>query len=678
MIRLTSAGSAPAAGDQMHILGEWTAGSPDVLTTRTVTIDSTANTSYGPTVSGGPPQGLTVGNGGTLQFGTTATTNYYFRIKGILGVYYGGTLNAGTGLPATSTIILEFASVANVDSGLVIYNGGSFTSLGKTLTYDRCYLDADCIIGATSLTTSVSTGWVNNDNIAIASTTQTYSQTEAKVATGSAGTALSIAALTYAHSGTAPTKAEMINLTRSVVIRGITSTLCGYILLGNSTTVSCQWTEFYWLGSATSMKRGINVETTTGSCLFSRCSIHDGFVVASGANGIFTGQTSTAVANVTIQYNVFYSLYVGIQIGVTSLGSIVVDNNWVLLTNNAGIGIYLSDIGSTITNNVVAGSIGVGIALVESNGIFNGTFSGNTVHSCGTYGILCNATGIAYGISSFLNLTVWRCSQGVWFLGGYASGVGTPINAITINGLTIFGNINAGLTLGDVRNSLVTNVTSNADGAFGQAYGSNVAMSCPGTVVENSSFGTSVANTSGDIYSQNGGLLIFNNCLFSSSTLLANQTAMNGGFIGIQNFNQLAGNHRTYYSTGTIATDTTIYRTGSPSERLTPLSNAQNLESGKRRTSIAQGQTVTFSCWVRKSVVGDGTAYNGGQPQLVVKANASAGINADTVLATQVGIAGVWEQLSGNVTPTNDAVIETCLWVSGTQGFVNDCDWGVS
>lgn len=74
------------------------------------------------------------------------------------------------------------------------------------------------------------------------------------------------------------------------------------------------------------------------------------------------------------------------------------------------------------------------------------------------------------------------------------------------------------------------------------------------------------------------------------------------------------------------------------------------------KTSVASGATATISVYVRKSSAGDGTAYTGNQPRLIVRKNLAAGITSDTVLATAAAATGSWEQLSG----TTIAVSEDC------------------
>src|SRR5574337_1245137 len=117
-LRQTAAASTRAAGDLFHVVGECTAAA--TCSSFTVTMDETANTSYGPTVSGGPPCGMTIGNYGTLSYDTSSGKNPYLKMKGALCVYGGGTIAegtpGGTDIPSDSVAILEFDSVEAGDT----------------------------------------------------------------------------------------------------------------------------------------------------------------------------------------------------------------------------------------------------------------------------------------------------------------------------------------------------------------------------------------------------------------------------------------------------------------------------------------------------------------------------------------------------------------------------------
>jgi hypothetical protein len=91
----------------------------------------------------------------------------------------------------------------------------------------------------------------------------------------------------------------------------------------------------------------------------------------------------------------------------------------------------------------------------------------------------------------------------------------------------------------------------------------------------------------------------------------------NNGFIASEKHDGTAGNHMTWMKNGKVQTDTTIFNTLSPSMRMTPTSASLKLESAYQfqgmKVAVASGATVTIAVYTRKSVVGDGTAYNGNQ-----------------------------------------------------------------
>jgi hypothetical protein len=149
--------------------------------------------------------------------------------------------------------------------------------------------------------------------------------------------------------------------------------------------------------------------------------------------------------------------------------------------------------------------------------------------------------------------------------------------------------------------------------------------------------------------------------------------------ISSQKHDQAAGNHKTWKPMGIISRDTALFNTASPSERLAPNSASVKLESGSKLIPVANGNTVDVSAYTRKSVVGDGAAYNGAQPRLILKANPAIGINADVVLDTHSAAAGSWEQLSGTTPAANDdGVLEVVVDCDGTAGWVNVDDYAVA
>src|SRR5690606_36356703 len=81
MLRTTTT-QAPTAGDTLHILGEWTAaGTKD---DRAVTMDSESDTDYGDGST--TLASFSIGTGGTLTWGTDASTDYVLELSGLLDV----------------------------------------------------------------------------------------------------------------------------------------------------------------------------------------------------------------------------------------------------------------------------------------------------------------------------------------------------------------------------------------------------------------------------------------------------------------------------------------------------------------------------------------------------------------------------------------------------------------
>jgi hypothetical protein len=679
MLRRTATPSAPAAGDKLIIAGEMTG--QGTLNSFTVTMDNTATTSFGPTVSGGPPQGMMVCDEATLTFGTAASTNYYLKLKGVLAVRAGGTLNIGTSgtpIPSSSTAVLEFDSVANVDSGLNIGVGATFNAYGATKTSTSTLLTVDKAAAATTLTIGDTTGWAAGDVLGIASTTITPGQTESKtILTVDSGTTVTLTAgLGFAHSGTAPTQGEVINLTRNVKIRGVSGTLQGYIFAAAKATVTCRYTEFYWLGSGTVNKKGIDATTTVGGNFDMQfCALHD-FIAASSIGFSITGAAST---NIIYSNNVSYNMQSSHVSVAATTGTWTVSNCVAMLSIGTGTtaAFSIADVGGTFTNCTVGGTSGstVGIVIAESAPV-TGTFSGLTVHSCGSNGIQIQNIGTSSSLPSTIGaITAWRNALiGV---------IVTAVKNTVFTSITAFGNASSSNVIvqsggGQIR---FASLTLNADTTFGTSYGLSITSGLAfGLIeIENSDLGTAsgikAGHTNGDINISSAGALVqivCRNTKMSSTTEVVNQDNMApGSYVRSARHDQTAGLHRSWYPDGNIDIDVSVFRTASPSEKLTPINATDKLESGPKRAAVANGGTITFTTYVNKSA-----GYNGNQPRLILKKNVAAGITADTVLATASGGTGSWLTLSGTTAAvTDDAVLEVVVDCDGTAGTVNIDDW---
>lgn len=680
----TTTTQAPAAGDSMIVGGEWV--SAGVNSTFTVTMNNTAATQFGSTTAG--TAAIECNANSIFTWGVVAATNYVLNIAGSLylnnaSIYRQGTV--GTPIPSGSTGKLQLVEGSNIQFGIECRAGATLSSGGNPIT-NSALLAADASAAATSLTTNISTGWKNGDVIALASTTRTRTDAESKALTADAvTTVLTITALTNAHSGTSPTQAELINLTRNVQIFGTSTVLQGYLNINATAIVDLEATEFFNMGSATVSKRGIDVATTTGSCTINNCSMHDFTVVGSlGINVI-----GAATNNFTLTNNVLYNIASnGVNIPATTGTTYTLNNIIVIAAGTSAVssGISLLDMGGTTYTNLNANSCqGVGILFTDSTGtatnIF-GTANGFTSHSNSGIGISFTLlVGVTNNpISTFSNLTIWRNNS----IGFNISNSFTFI----IDTATIFGNnpsnINIGSTEGD--NVYLKNMTVNAGTTFVATVGLTFSADCHEIYVDSSSFGSTTTHSTGDIVCTG---LVFNrlicrNTTLSSPTIVASPTSMTeGSFISLAKLNTTAGNHKTFKRYGTITPDTVIFNSAGTSTRLTPNNALSNdkLQGTIRRFAVVSGQTATVTVFVRKSVVGDGTAYNGNQPQLMLRADPAAGLlgDNDTVLATStVAGNGAFEKLTA-VTPaiTDNAAFQIYIQCDGTQGWINIDDWNV-
>ena len=692
-ILVTSTTQAPAAGDDLIIAGEYI--DQSTFTTFTVTMDALASsiTDYGAASTSLVTPSLAICNGGVLTWGTTAATAYYLRQSGNVIIYSGGTMNmgtTGTPCPRDSSQKLNFDCGANVDFGLTVRNLGTFVAQGLSRTAAKlivsCKLNTDEAVDQTTLGVDTDTGWLDNDEIAIASTTRTNTQCEKGTLNGAAGaSSLTVdgfggagGGVAFAHSGTSPTQAEVILLTRNVSIFGASATLQAYIRVDGTSTLDIDWVEFYWLGSATGNKRGFEIGTTTGTSNIQYSSLHN-FEVASSqgfVNGNGSGGNTTFSNNVTyLIANIHYSYTFATS------GTWTADSNIFMRNTDSANLVSLADIGGTFTNNTMVGSASNGFVLNESGII--GTVSGNTIHSNASIGILWNGDITNSTLSTFI---VWRNG------GAGLTFAGKAINIVFAT-MTFFGNSTSNITtssgFADLQDIKFISATFNGDTSFSTVNGVNIVTanliwckisfySCDFSTVA----GIKTAHTNDfNVASTNEALeIVCVNCKLGGTSEVTTQTNLAPlGLISSQKHDQTAGNHKTWKKYGTITIDTTadMYRTASPSERLTPNNASNKLISGIRQVAVSNGAALTPSVYVRESVSGDGTDYNGARARLIVKRNDAIGITADTVLDTATASAeGAFEQLTGaTATATDNGVMEFYVDCDGTTGWISVDDW---
>lgn len=693
---LTTTTGAPANTDILHIMEEKTG--VGAATARVVTIDQSA-TSYVDLGSGTDGTvAITISDGGTLQYGYTAATSYYLKCSGNLIVYSGGTFTIGTvanPIPRNSTAVLEFDPVADGGMGLIVRNGATFTAQGLSRTSGKnivsCLLNTDEAVNSTSLGVDTDTGWLDNDKIAVASTTQTYSQCETGLLNGNAGaSSLTVdgfggagGGLAYAHSGTIPTQAEVILLTRNVKIRAVSSTIVSFTYFGNTATVDMDWVELYWLGQNTTNKYAMSIVTTTGSFNCAYCSLHD-----VEDDGFYAN--NSALNNVTLSYFVMYNLSsansgYAFFVGNTSQTSNSFSNIIGILSGTNNGFMYLQDAGASYQNITIAGAgsstVG-GINITSDSGQSTfGTFSNLTAHSCASYGFQLN-----YQNSEYLTINTMNC----WRNNSSSGAINCTGNGFIINTLNAFGNNSSNLFLNNARNFYFYDSNFNGDSSFSTSYGVNGNNVYDGININfiNCNFGTAsgikTAHSSYDFYPPSICVwdIKLNNTILASTNEV--YVSFSSNFVSIKStkHDQTVGNHKTWFRRGIITTDSVanMYRTATPSMRLTPNSASYKLVSGSFKVNINSGQTCTPIVYVRESVAGDGTDYNGNRPRLILKRNDAIGVTADAVIDTATASAeGAFEQLTGTTAAaTDDGVMEFVIDCDGTTGWVNVDDFSAT
>jgi hypothetical protein len=688
----TTTTSAPAATDTMLIVGEWTGAGAS--SSYTVTMDNTATTDFGTNTSSGLPSqtnaqtfnGIQIGQNGTLTWGTSSATSYYLKVSGHVVVWSGGTYNMGTSgtpCPRDSTMTLQFDSTG--DSTTTAYgfrsNAGATSNIygqsrsaGKNIV--NCLLTSNASANATSLTVSADTGWLDNDEVVIAATSTARTECEAGTLNGNAGASTltvdgfagTAGGLAFAHSGTSPTQAEIINLTRNVTIRGVSTSSTSWVQAANGATVNFNWCSFYWCGSITA---GFFILINNlGSASLSYCSFYNGMGSNIFRNGTFSNNVMFQPSN----SNTGFSF---------DTGTPTISNNVFIRPGGDGFSFGGANINSaTVTNNTIVGSNASPLSISATNLTADMTISDLTVHSAGSSGISISAS--AKGKKIILsNLQSWRNI-------GY--GINVSAARVEIDNAKIFASTLGGIFFQSSAPSLkVTNSRISSDATVTMPVGLLISSnSIQGSAVfENCKFseitGVYTANTV-DINITNDATIFtrptitLNNTLLGAATEVSNPANLDvTGFIKSSKHDQTEGAFKSWFQGGVIERDTTIFNTAAPSERLTPSSATIKLASGPRLVAVDDGNTITINAYVRKSTAGDGAAYNGNQPRLIVKANPACGINSDTVLDTMTVGTGTWEQLTGTTAAVDaDGALEFVVDCDGTAGWINIDDWTVA
>lgn len=648
----TTTTAAPATTDSLFITGEFL--SAGVNNTLTVTGNNTATTVFGE---------ITINEKGIFDAATTASTNFQMQIQGNVTIRGNAVLQIGTlatPMPASSTFLLQLnQGGVNVNFGIIITANGTFRTYGAAKT-NRAFLAADAAVAATSLTTNISTNWLSGEEVVIAPTTATNTQLEVRTLSANAvGTTLTVPALTFAHQGTGDFIGEIANITRNIKIQSDSASFNTYFLNSGNSVTNLNYTEFTRMGSATANRRGFDILTTTGSFNVNGCSFH-----RFGTNAFFL-LNQAANNNITIQDAIFYNITNGLGNNQPTGNAWLIDSCWGFnspfgFSNNAGV---ITNIMST------GGANGITFSATSNTGV---TISNLVSHSNSSGGIGISASVIQGMLLS--NLTTWRNLRGINTSGS---------SNITLNNHISYGNTFSGLSVAGCFNLTVENSNYYGSTTILQPSGVALENTALNTVFNSCSFGVPTTHGTGDVNvstARSWHDLKFNNCLFGSTNEVSNRSQLaQNAFLGSSRHNQTTGVHRGWKRTAILESDSVIQATAPLSVRITPSVSATKTFSTPKGFAIPSGKTATVSVLVRRSVAGDGTAYNGALPRLWLKQNNSAGISSDVLLATAtVASLGAFEALIGTIPAATDNTVNY-LYIDcdGTAGWVNIDKWGL-
>lgn len=727
----TTTTQAPAANNHLVISGQFI--SAGNVTAVTVTMNNTAATTWGP--SSVNTQGITVGSSGTLTCGVVASTAYVFQWRGMFLIAGGGTVNFGTSgsrIPSTSSVTLAMDCAANADSSLKVDTDGTLNIYGATKTpWTR--LTADAASSATSITVSAATGWQDADKLGFSPTGSSTTAFETKniASSGVSGLTITLSAgLTNAHTGTGlPTnlQAYVINLTRNIKFKSLSTSNKGNLFIpaaGGTVTIDSMECVADTIGTNSTNNRPFDIQSTTNVVSVTSVTFNPGGSTASGIAMVFI--SGAASNNFTIDnvigYNCINSL---VNLSVITTGTTWTISNCIGMGQTEGSNYFdIQSTGGTFTGNVaIAGTSGSGIRFGNSDAssftqLSTTMFANNEAqYFSGGNGFILGITSSGSNEGYVLYLTNCRA---------YRNGTSTANPGFALVGswrkvifdtCDVMGNTNgsgkAGIQFvglsggsGTTGNIVLYNCTLSGDTTFNQCtgisndtntgYGLPLLITCYNTTFGATSGIRKVHNTFDvniafpketivQIYANKSSFASttpLNNLTSSFQQILGDHVDFAGSFLRCQDFNQTANDHRTFVPQGNIQTDTSVFHTASPSQKMTPNSAANKLRSGIQTCTVASGVSRTVAVWVRqsKSSSGDSADYNGAQPRLVVRRNDCVGISVDTVVATGTVAIGNWEQLTGVAiaSPTEDGAIDVFVDCDGTTGFINVDDYSIS
>lgn len=689
---ITTTSSFLATNDQLIIAGYYT-GTGGAGSDVTVTIDQTGTPLQVGTT--GLLQSISIASRGKLKPGNSAGTAYTMKHRGLCQVR-GGTLELGTSssrLDSTSSFTWTADCVAAGDSGWS-FHSGVVDMYGANNKAKWTTLEANVTGGASKqITVASTTGFAVGDTVYLTSTNPTIRTQDdtTTVVSIDSSTTMTLTNLSTSHTGTNDSNGDrrcrVVNCTRNITLQGNSTSLGSYIDINSSAAVNMSYIALWYMGStsATAGKRGIDIRHGTGGTTnLQYCvqyaggttnGIHYNMTPAAAATSITIQHcTSVLSGNTAVNFNtaganattIEYCLIAGMR---SSSAAAVVINGANQIFRNCEIVAHQGTSGNAAALSITADNTNsLPVTGDLSNNYIAFSYWAVTINS--------NTASRAYVID---NLMIVESVAGFYagLLGGYSYKQRQVLNNMTVYGggsvlppVSVFGYgpfdfIGCTFVVG--AGSWTRFLNMNNNGYINDVRFINCAIGGNSQVM--------AATTS--VF---GGTVRFINCTGMPSTVQGLVASTETPYLfedavfSSQKHNGTNDLHRSVIKCGYVETDTTIVDSATRSVRLTPTNASVKTGSAMVwRIRVDGGATITPSVKLRKSVVGDGTAYNGNQPRLVIKRNDAVGISSDTVLATATSASdGAWETISGtSATFSDEGEVLLCVDCDGTTGWIN-------
>ena len=672
--------ATPISGDTLFILGPMTGQTtPPYIT---VTYDQTGTTPY---------QYVEVGGYGKMVLENSPGKNYQLPIiSGAslrtrnLATSQNGILefgNSTTRANSGSTLTITLSASTSQFNGISVRGNSTFRMYGMQRTrYGR--LATDRPAGSTSITLQSSpTNWLSGDTLAFGSSLRSVSsQVETKSITGTTvGTTVPIQALTLAKSGSTGQFTPVLNLTSNIKIYGQSSALGYHIItdVGNS-TFDCDNIEMRYFGSATSSAEGLTFQGTSATTVQSITNSALYESTTTSPQAYITNTTTNP--NMTVTGNSIYGVSAASDsIGVRLVGTNTTTSPNFIITDNYSVGggtelFSILDPRVRFTNNVANGSLGQGVSFTWTYPL---TYTANTTHVITNNEVSNCANGVSIAASPFsgTNFTTIKNNSNGLILGSCSD--------VVIEGLNSSGNTHNIALNGLHFDAFIRNASCGGMVGFVSTSNANMSAQFDSTYIENSNFSSS--NVTGPHLRYQNVAATVNYPVTSRNTFYGTGISLYGtitstskgiqNFFTYQNFQQIKNTGFTQYYYGSTFIDTVIFDNVSPSFRCTPSNATIALIAPAFHVAVRSGTTKTITIRVRKSVVGDGAAYNGSlQPYVWLPPNGNLGpqFSGFTVMTASNAANGAWETLTYTTPVCNDdSVLQFWVYQNGTTGWVN-------